>query len=409
MPSIDTGKLKTILGIKPEENKSKIKKKHIGDLINKNKLTIENKIKRDERNQIDPNAIILLKQCGFELEKYSSKNCMGGKSYYYNIVGNDIIFHTNYPIQVFYTNLIIEKLSKDEYFQDNYMEYIYINDKYFKIEESVENINTNYLQKKYLDIAIHSAKNIRHIISIEINEYEHKNKQAEDEKRRQDLVSKKNSQGYTIYGPFVLKLNKNGEVSEEEFNRFINDVLEWIKKVDKINYKDEDKQKQQKEFVIDYMVNKEIGKKVFCEMLYDSYMNKEKYIICANDIIDFFGPSFKKKIKKNIEDEFIQYQHNLDQQIKDEGENKKTNYKMDGDNTMLNFDGFSELMQFLHLHSEYFKTTIGYNKMTVFIQNVLNCMFSAMIDLNNEIQKREDLYKDYMKSRTTSFHYGSYD
>ena len=65
-------------------------------------------------------------------------------------------------------------------------------------------------------------------------------------------------------------------------------------------------------------------------------------------------------------------------------------------------------MQFLHLHPEYFRITNDYNRITVFIQNTLRCMFSAIIELNKEVQKKEEYYKDFMKSRIQKFHYGSY-
>jgi hypothetical protein len=409
MPSISSYKLKSLLGIKLDD-KTKIKTKDISDLVAKNKIAIENKIKKDERNQIDPNVIILLKRGGFDLEQFSVKNSMNGTSYYYDICNDDIKIHTNYPIQVYYTNLIIEELSKNDYFKNNYMEDIFVNKDLFKIEEEVLNLSANYAQQKYLDISIHSKENYRHLISIEINEYEHRSKQTEDEKRSDDLRSRKNVQGYTIYGPFVLKLNKKGEVSDEEFKRFINDILSWIQKINILNENEDKQEERKKEFVVEYMMNKEVGKKAFCELIYNSWKDQKNFLISLDGILDFFGKTY---LKKNIDfgKEFIKYQADIDTRInielKENTDNKikNKNYKKIDNEIILNFNGLSEFFQFLHLHQEYFKSINTYNKITVFMQNTINCMMSALSDLNDLGMQ---YYKDFMISRNTKFHYGSY-
>jgi hypothetical protein len=409
MPKISSYKLKSLLGIKLND-KTEIKAKYISDLVSKNKIAVENKIKKDERNQIDPNVIILLKECGFDLLKNKQKNVIGGYSYYYDIVNDKISIHTNYPIQVYYTNLIIEELEKNEYFKENYMEGIFVNKDLFRIEEEVFNLTADYSKQKYLDISIRSKENKHHLIAIEINEYEHHSKQSEDTKRSEDLISRKNSQGYTVYGPFVLKLDKEGSVTNDEFKRFIKDILLWIQKIDALNEREDKKEERHKNFVVDYMEKKGVGDDIFCGLLYDSYKQKNNFEIPLDGILNFFGSTFIKK-NINFKKEFLEYQSKLDAQINDENKynntniTKKKNYKQIDNEIMLNFDGLSEFFQFLHLHPEYFKNINKYNQITVFMQNTLNCMMAALTDLNNLGMQ---YYKDFMISRNTKFHYGSY-
>lgn len=376
----------------------------------KNKYIVENKLQKDDRNQIDPNKLILMFNCGFEFMKYSKKNCKDGTSYYYNIMdenNENNIFHTELPIQVYYTNKIINELSKNEYFAENYMEGCFIESKLIKIEEEIINFSANYSQKKYLDFSIHSKNNNRHLIAIEINEYEHNSKQTEDEKQSEDLRARRNSQGYTIIGPFVIKLNGKGEIdeSESEFNKFIKDVLSWLKKLDEIN-----DNKHMYNFVVNYLVEKGIGVNGWCKLLYNSYKEKDEFSISTSEhILPRFGLNNLKEKPKKIISNFVKYRddylYRWKQECKDNCEEIKSNYKEIKGDIFVNFDGFVNFCQFLFLHEEYFKYLTDYEMITSYYQKCQVCMMDAISDV--ALLEKKNLI-DMLRARNKSYYYGGY-
>ncbi len=425
----DQMRLKKMLGIEIDVEKynsfSSIKRMIIKDKNKSEVQKIESYLKNKNKYEINPNIIIFLKKCGFDLRKITRNNILGGNSFYYDIVcDNQPIFNLEFPAQVFYTNKILETLSENEYFQKNYMEGDYIDLDLVRIEEEVENFSAKYSQKKFLDFAIHSKLNNRCLIAIEINEYEHKLKQSEDEKRGEDLRARRNSQGFTIIGPFSLQINKIGDIENNEFERFITDLLMWIKLIDNCQDKEN--------FIVNFLVDHDIGDHAWCKLLYNSYCERNKCNLNAKYIINNFGKNkMTHQFIGKISDEFVKYRKDYvyrlrEEEAKEEGEgeekeksnelfNKKPSLKKnktitkhelnfeEGNNSVfLNYDGISIFLQFLHLHEEYFRNLNDHNYISSYFVNCQTCMMDAI----------EELYKmqhKILNSQKASYYYGSYD
>jgi hypothetical protein len=85
----DALRLKKLVGIEINTKKyntfSKIKE-IILEKDNDSKISYF--LRKDDRNQINPNTIIFLKKCGFDLCGISKNNVMSGISFYYDIMNN---------------------------------------------------------------------------------------------------------------------------------------------------------------------------------------------------------------------------------------------------------------------------------------------------------------------------------
>jgi hypothetical protein len=413
----DQLRLKKLLGIDIDVDKynrySSIHKM-IMDSDNKSDVSkIESFLSRKNKYEINPNIIIFLKKCGFNLRKITRKNVLGGNSFYYDIVcDNQPIFNIEFPAQVFYTNKLLEALSQNEYFQQNYMEGDFIDLDLVKIEEEVENFSARYSQKKFLDFSIHSKFNKRCLIAIEINEFEHRAKQSEDEKRCEDLRARRNNQGYTIIGPFSLRINDSGNVTDEEFDKFVDDILSWIKLIDDCQNKEE--------FVVNFLVEHDVGDIVWSKILYKSYSEKKICFIPIEDIMLLFGnQKINKKI--NIKNDIIQkYKHyredyiyrlkenieNDDDLTSDEKEKKikeiNLNFEEKNGKILLNYNGISNFLQFLFSNEEYFRYLQDHNSISNYFIKCQICMIDA-------IEKLFSMQQKMLNSTKTSYYYGSYE
>jgi hypothetical protein len=422
----DMLRLKKLLGIEIDVEKynsfSSIKRMIIKNKNESDVQQMESFLKNKNKYEINPNIIIFLKKCGFDLRKITRNNILGGNSFYYDIVcDNQPIFNIEFPAQVFYTNKILEALSKNEYFRKNYMEGDFIDLDLVKIEEEVENFSARYSQKKFLDFSIHSKFNNRCLVAIEINEYEHNYKQSEDEKRGEDLRARRNNQGFTIIGPFSIRLNKKGEIEEEEFDKFITDLLMWIKLIDDCQNREN--------FIVNFLVDHDVGNKYWCKLLYSSYCEKNKCAIIANQILERFGGNKMANIdSKKILREFVQYRRDYIYRLQEEEEeeekesesanelfNKKKceskkeeknkyelNFEQKNDEILLNYNGISNFLQFLYYHEEYFRKLFRHNAISNYFINCQICMMDALEKLFNIQQKM-------LNSQKTSYYYGSYE
>lgn len=401
---IDVEKYNTFSSIKKmitkEENKSEIN-------------NIESFLSKKNKYEINPNLFIFLKKCGFNFRKISRNNIIGGTSFYYDIVcDKQPIFNLEFPAQVFYTNKILEALSQNEYFKNNYLEGDFIDLDLVKIEEEVENLSARYSQKKFLDFSIHSKFNKKCLIAIEINEFEHKAKQSEDEKRCEDLRARRNNQGFTIIGPFSLRINNFGNVTDEEFDKFVNDIISWIQLIDDCQNKEE--------FVVKFLVDHDVGDNVWCKLLYSSYCERKICFIPIEDIILLFGiQKINKKI--NIKNDIIQkykyYREDYIYRLKEDIENDEEltndekkekiqeinlNFEEKNGKILLNYNGISNFLQFLYYHEEYFRKLFRHNSISNYFINCQICMMDA-------IEKLFSMQQKILNSQKISYYYGSYE
>lgn len=417
----DEIRLKKLLGININTKKQKtfydLQQILIADFKEKSKFV--NYTGNTRRCQLFPNVIILLKKCGFDfnINNDSKKNihcCL-----YYD---EKIICDIQYPIQIYYTNKIFEQMAENKYFRNNYMNHDFLDDDYICIEKDVENKYSEYGNKKFLDIAIKSKYNGNgnsdKIIMLEINEYAHNSKQTEDEKRSDDLKYRKNKENKLFFGPFVLRLNKEGKIAESEIKRMSKDVLELVQIIDNCADK--------KQYTINYMVENKIGNFEFCEMMYESYENKNTCSVPFNDILVLFGSQLKVK-KEKIKQHFIDYRKDYLYRLAEETKNKNMmlfddsdldldldleqvpedkkqdlNFETKHNDIYLNFDGISDVFQYLLLHEEYFKHLQEHHRITKFFDSCVKTMMHAINELYEMQEKMIVLNKK-------NLFYGSYN
>lgn len=393
----DNYRIKKIFGadidVKKYDTYKKLRNFIIEDSETKNKFF--EFVKKDERNQVRPNIIIFLKKFGFDIDGCLRKNIVGGNSKYHDITyDGKIVFSTQYPTQVYYTNKIFENLLENEYFKEHYTEGDLLDEDLIKIEKRVVNEYANYNQIKYLDISIYSKYNRDKNLIIEINEYEHSSKQTEDKKRYDDLKYRKNTQDIDFIGPFTLMLNKNCEVVKSQVDKLVEEVIEWLQIVD--NCADE------KKYVINYLVKNCIGKKKWCELLYDSYCDINKCIVDPNIILSFFNKFMTKSNKKIISD-YVEYKKDYLYRLKEiNNEICDINFIENNGEIKLNYDGVGDFFQYLYANEDLFKNQIEHYRISQYFTNCQRTMMKAIKELFALQNKLLNINK-------YQFFYGSYE
>lgn len=394
----DSYRLKKLTGFDIDTKKyntyKKLKKLIIDDSESANKFFAH--IKKDERNQVKPNIILFLKQCGFDMEGCLRKNIIGNNSKYFDIVfDSNTIYSTQYPVQVYYTHKIFEKLMKNNYFKENYTEGDFLDEEFVKVERKVINQYANYGLTKYLDISIHSKLNKDKHIFIEINEYEHHSKQTEDKKRCDDIKYRNNVSDLDFIGPFVLMLNKNCEVVESEIERLTNNVVEWLQILDNCANKEK--------FIINYLVANGVGDYQLCEMLYNAHENKENFDVTLNVLlIKYFADLFNKKVKMIMKN-FVEYRKDYVERLRTETkQNCNLNFIEINGEVKLNFDGISDFFQYLACNEDLFKFQQDHNSISIYFYTCQRTMMKAINELFVLQQKLLDKNK-------LNFFYGSYE
>jgi hypothetical protein len=253
---------------------------------------------------VNPNVIFLLYECGIKLKQYTKSKSSANrkeKTIVYNLTyNNEIIFKTEYPVSVNIIFKILKSLSKYKYFQKKYMNKKLLKDHLFKVEEVIINPYSDNPQEKNLDLAIYSHDNKNCLICVEINEYTHKSKVPNDNKRCDDLICRFNEQRKKISKIFITKLNKDGFIPNDDIDNMSRDIIKLLIDIDYIN--------EERKFVVYRLVKGGIGDKKLCELLYDSHNNKNEYNINIYDLYIKFKNMFVNEYQDKIIDIFISYQ-----------------------------------------------------------------------------------------------------
>ncbi len=293
---------------------------------------------------VHPNVIFLLNICDIKLKKYIKRDeNKKEKTIVYNLAYyNEIIFQTEYPVAVNIIFEILESLSKYKYFQKKYMNKKLLKDDLFKVEEVIINPYSDTPQEKNLDLAIYSRDNRNCLICVEINEYAHKSKVPNDNKRCEDLICRFNEQHKKIAKIFIAKLNKDGVISNDDINIMSRDMIKLLIDIDYIN--------DERKFVVYRLVKGGIGDKKLCELLYDSHNNKNEYNININDLYIKFKNMFENEYQDKIINIFMAYQKENKHEL-EEKENeikklmnlmKKKSQKVKKNNDLFNGDSDSD-------------------------------------------------------------------
>ncbi len=388
----DKSRIKNLLGIRINVDKYNTFK-CLSKIILKKKITVGRHISKGV--WANPNSVMLLKKCGFEfVERDNDKLC-------YDMICEDININFCFPPQVYYTNKILTLLKKDKYFKKKYcLDNVLINDEYVKIEKCIKNPFAAYNKGKRYDIGIYSVEDEKSMIIIEINENQHKSRQTEDFKRSDDLLGRENLEGIKIERIFNLKLNKYNKVSETILDDLCEDIVDELKKIDKIA--------DRKKFTIQYLVDHELGDKEFCTLLYNAKEKNEYIKFC--DIFNVVEPRIKDKYVKLIKGYFWDWHVSQIKKLQatesanvtkisdifadedscseSEDEDKESiiekikNMAIKKNNLIsFNFDGIVRFLQFLGMHEEYFKNINGYHYILEYTQKSSNCMMDAIREL----------------------------
>jgi hypothetical protein len=210
-------------------------------------------------------------------------------------------------------------------------------------------------------------------------------------------------------------LNNKCDVVELEIDKMAKEILDLIRIIDNCA--------NEKQYVINYMVENNIGDFNFCEIMYNSYENKNEFIVPLDDIIELFGTSFKEKIiniKKNFIDYYEDYVYRLneeqneiqkttnelfDSDTDEEFDSKKQNINLNfiskNNNIFLNYDGISNFFQYLSTNENYFKFLQDHHKIIKFNESCQYTMMKAIHELFALQEKMLSINKH-------DFFYGSY-
>lgn len=381
----------------------------------------------ENRHNPHPNSIRLLYACGFELKRNNKKQY----DIYY---GSELVYISDLPLQVYYTYIILEKLSKYPLFKNKYME----NDN-IMLKDLVQieyNICAKYpppLPKKpdsFIDIGILVNGKSKQLIGIEIDEYEHYSKELQDMKRYDDLF-RENTDKINIFSIISLRLNQKGFVSEKEINGLVRNVFNRIETLENIFCQ------SRREFIINYLFKNKIGSKNCCSILFDCHNNLESFGF-ELDSYDIFLPNIiNKKHKKNIVKKFVEWRKkhviNANMEImenqksklsknntqnklfddsssddnNDESSNnnlcnnkqiielKKFNFEEKDGKVYLNYDGIANFFQFLIRYEEYFDNELSYASVCEYFEKCHQFIIKAsseIYDLYEKIISGEKFY-----------------
>jgi hypothetical protein len=169
----------------------------------------------------------------------------------------------------------------------------------------------------------------------------------------------------SVTGPFCLRLDKNGEVEDAEFQRFVDDIIGWIIANDDYNNSGHYGNENTEDFIVNYLVREGLGEEPFCRMLYRSYKDKDN---CGLNLYDMISGNLPiplnnyTKSPEHIIEQFIKFQNQLQDNLKKEIEkNHNENFNENWDNILKDLNEYENIINFKIIDKD--EIFINYNGM----------------------------------------------